>query len=239
MGGIKEVKRIKKLRDFIENQRKNFISLILVLIIILFIGIFFLFSSRNNQTEEIEDDPFDSLLLESENQENNLVDDSISDDVKDIELVETNKIIVDLKGAVNLPGVYEMEKDQRVIDCINKGGGFSENAEQKAVNLAQKIEDQMVIYIPVKGENLTGSPGIVGFTNKNPEDNRNNKKIHLNKTTKEELKSLSGIGDVKAENIINYRETNGFFQKIEEIKNVSGIGQATFEKLKDEITVIP
>lgn len=132
-----------------------------------------------------------------------------------------------------------MENDQRVIDCINKAGGFLEGAEQKSVNLAERLTDQMVIYIPLKGENPVGdnylNESIVNTIQANSEAD----KIDLNRANKEDLKSLNGIGDVKAENIISYREANGKFKSIEEILNISGIGEATLDKLKEEITVIP
>ena len=147
--------------------------------------------------------------------------------------------MIDLKGAIQFPGVYEMETDDRVIDCVNKGGGFLEDAEEKSVNLAQRLEDQMVIYIPRKGEEALDINQINTLPEENILNSGDHEKIDLNTATKEELKSLSGIGDVKAENIINYRETNGFFKTIEDIKNVSGIGDLTFEKLKEELVVKP
>lgn len=177
-----------------------------------------------------------------------------------LEEIETsvthNMIQVDIKGAVKNPGVYQMGSDSRVQDVIEKSGGLLENAFLNTINLSKKLEDEMVIIIytkeeinhfiedetrTLKQENTCICPKIVNdacieksITNKEVTDS---KKISLNQGTKEDFESLTGIGSSKAEAIIQYREEHGKFEDIEEIKNVSGIGEATFEKIKDNLTL--
>ncbi len=228
---------MEKLRLIIEDYpgyiKKAFIFLTLFLILILL----FLLRDRKVEEEKIDDFSIEELMLEPEMDDEE--DASQLENSKESKNLKEEKIMIDLKGAIQFPGVYEMENDDRVIDCVNKGGGFLEDAEEKSVNLAQRLEDQMVIYIPMKGEETLNINQINTLPGENILNSGDNQKIDLNTATKEELKSLNGIGDVKAENIINYRETNGFFKRIEDIKNISGIGDLTFEKLKDELVVKP
>ena len=149
-------------------------------------------------------------------------------------------IIVDIKGAVKNPGVYQAEADMRVIDIIDSAGGLSEAADPDRVNLSQRVTDQMVIYIPAVGEEsdrplaapentLTGQEGEI--------EEVETEKVDINAADAVLLQTLNGIGEKKAALIIAYREENGSFQTIEEIMEVSGIGEKTFEGFKNLITV--
>lgn len=147
-------------------------------------------------------------------------------------------IIVDVKGAIKQPGVYHSNQNERVIDVIGRAGGLTDNADQTQVNFAAHVQDEMVIYIPAKGEVAAGSPGnssvSIGTTNgAGAQDG----KININKADENELQNLPGIGPSKAASIIQYRQENGLFQNIEDLKKISGIGDKTFEKLKDSISV--
>lgn len=230
-----------KIKDLIEERLEDIVKVLLAIVLFLTLTtIVFVYKGRSEEGVS-ENEGIAELLLARENEENN-TDKEIgltnSASAQEGKLEESQKIIIDVKGAVESPGVYEMDSDSRVIDCIEKAGGFLIDAEQKAVNLAQRTEDQMVIYIPMKGEELSGFEELL--PNKTPSDSASeNSKVDLNRANKEELKSLNGIGDTKADNIISYRETEGHFQKTEDIKNVSGIGEGTFEKLKEEIQVTP
>lgn len=145
------------------------------------------------------------------------------------------EVVVDIKGEIDSPGVYQLKEGSRIIDVIEKAGGLLAEADTASVNFAQLVTDQMVIYIPKEGEE---SPFNQANMNEIQESSSQvEKQIDLNKAEKDSLMSLNGIGSSKADSIIAYREEYGFFQSIEEIKNVSGIGDATFEKLKDAITV--
>lgn len=145
---------------------------------------------------------------------------------------------IDIKGAVKKPGMYQVQGDMRVFDAIELAGGFAEDADREQVNLAMKLTDQMVLLIPKIGETLQENQAVGNFAG-NPESTGEQEegKINLNTADVSELQQLNGIGQKKAEAIIDYREQNGSFQTIEEITKVSGIGQQTFEKLKEHLIV--
>lgn len=171
---------------------------------------------------------------------------------------ETVNYKVDIKGAIKTPGVYELNKNSIINDVINIAGGLKSNASTKYINLSKKISNEMVIYIytnyeisqmqsPPKEECTTNnsdikdcknSSTIISNDNKNDNSSSNSNqsnKVSINKGTKEELMTLSGIGESKANAIIEYRNTNGEFKVLEDLINVSGIGKEAFEKIKDNI----
>lgn len=135
-------------------------------------------------------------------------------------------VVVDVKGEVKQPGVYEIDSSLRVNDVITLAGGFTSEANQFVVNLAQKVHDEMTIIIPSLEED---SPESYPLTT--------SQKVNLNMATQEELETLNGIGPSKAEAIINYREEYGHFQSIEDLLNVSGIGEKTLDNIRDDIQV--
>jgi len=168
--------------------------------------------------------------------------DSMVLDIPYIEEVNTN-IKVDIKGCVNKPGVYSMKFDDRVIDVINKASGLSDCALTDSINLSKKIFDEMVIIIPDNIDDKISNDALIGGEQDkeiiDESDNLKeeiNKKISINTASKEELMTLTGIGESKALAIIEYRSSK-LFESIEEITNVSGIGKALFEKIKDNITL--
>jgi len=145
-------------------------------------------------------------------------------------------VIVDVKGAVRYPGIVQLTTEDRVMDAIEAAGGYTELANPVTINHAQKLVDEMVIYVPQQGESveeLMIQSAITTTTDGAKDDG----KVNINTATEAELTTLSGIGPSKATAIIAYREENGGFQTIEDLKNVSGIGDKTFEKLKDAIKV--
>ena len=148
------------------------------------------------------------------------------------EPVEQDLITVDVKGAVKTPGIYDLPVGSRVNDAVQKAGGLTEQADSKSINLAQKVSDEALVYVPTKGEeaNQQANSGASSSTNKE-------KKVNLNKASLEELKQVKGLGGKRAQDIIDHRETNGKFKSVEELKKVSGIGAKTIEKLKDYVTV--
>lgn len=195
-------------------------------IICVFILFYFLQQNRSEEAELISTIPQQQeLSIESETIPN--------------EQETSSKVIVDVKGAVKFPGVYELTSEDRIIDAIQMAGGYLEEADSKYINHAQKLQDEMIIYIPKKGESLeveqpvAQSISIIGST----PSGKNDGKVNINTASESELTSLPGIGPTKAQAIIQYRQENGSFKTIDDIKNVSGIGEKTFEKLKDSITV--
>ncbi|HHK5563932.1 TPA: helix-hairpin-helix domain-containing protein [Bacillus thuringiensis] len=136
-------------------------------------------------------------------------------------------IIIDVKGAVNKEGVYEMKEGDRVKDAVQKAGGFLSEVDMKKVNLAQIVQDQMLLYIPSKNESEQGM-----FTS-----SKEDGKIRINTAAKEQLEKITGIGSRKAESILKYREEHGPFQKIEDLLEIDGIGAKSLEKIKDQIII--
>lgn len=137
-------------------------------------------------------------------------------------------------GAVNSPGVYALSPDSRIYDAIEAANGFTDEASRDYLNLAELIIDGEMIYAPTVDE--ASDRERFSESRQDPEKDSDGK-ININTASKELLTTLSGIGNGKAENIISYREENGRFAAIDDIKNVSGIGDSIFESIKDFITV--
>ena len=146
--------------------------------------------------------------------------------------LEQDLITVDVKGAVKSPGIYDLPVGSRVNDAVQKAGGLTDQADSKSLNLAQKVSDEALVYVPTKGEEASQQSGS-GATSSTSKE----KKVNLNKASLEELKQVKGLGGKRAQDIIDHRETNGKFKSVDELKKVSGIGAKTIEKLKDYVTV--
>lgn len=169
---------------------------------------------------------------------------------------EIEEYMVDIKGEVVTPGIYKLKKSSRVIDVIEKAGGLTQNADTTVINLSKKITDEMVIIIYSKQEvknwiktkeqedyleekckiSEEGKVENDACLEDEKEESSLQAKVNINTATKEELMTLSGIGESKAEEIITYRKSRPF-KTIEDLKNVSGIGDATYEQIKNHITV--
>lgn len=172
------------------------------------------------------------------------------------EAKKLEEYMVDIKGEVVVPGIYKMTKDSRIIEVIEKAGGLTDNADTTVINLSKKITDEMVIIIYSKyqvdnwlktkeeeeylqNKCLTNDTGLKNdgcITGDKNEDKKVIGKININTATKEELMTLSGIGEAKADSIIAYREKT-LFKSIEDLKEVSGIGDSIYEQIKNNITV--
>ena len=146
---------------------------------------------------------------------------------------EQDLITVDVKGAVKSPGIYDLPVGSRVHDAVQKAGGLTEEADSKSINLAQKVSDEALVYVPTKGEEAASQQAASGTTPSTSKE----KKVNLNKASLEELKQVKGLGGKRAQDIIDHREANGKFKSVDELKKVSGIGAKTIEKLKDYVTV--
>lgn len=146
---------------------------------------------------------------------------------------EQDLITVDVKGAVKSPGIYDLPVGSRVHDAVQKAGGLTDEADSKSLNLAQKVSDEALVYVPTKGEEAASQQVASGTTASTSKD----KKVNLNKASLEELKQVKGLGGKRAQDIIDHREANGKFKSVDELKKVSGIGAKTIEKLKDYVTV--
>lgn len=157
----------------------------------------------------------------------------------------TTKIKVDIKGSVKKPGVYEVDEGTIVNDVLKMAGGVTSNGTTAKINLSMKLKNEMVIYVDskiryinvpaVQNDVAIEKSEVVG--NKTENVTETNKVININLATKEELMTLNSIGEAKALSIIEYRITNGNFKTVDEIKNVKGLGESIFAKIKDNITV--
>lgn len=144
-------------------------------------------------------------------------------------------IVVDVGGEVNSPMVVELEEGSRVGDAIEAAGGLTEKADITEINRAAFVEDGEKIYVPAL---VTEDGEVIGAGESGQSlPSYSDGKININTADSQQLQELNGVGPVTAEKIIEYREENGRFKDVEDIKNVSGIGDKTFEKMKDDIKV--
>ena len=148
----------------------------------------------------------------------------------EVSTTQETVIFVDIKGAVKNPGVYQMKVGDRVKDALEAAGGLTEEADRQKVNLAKRLEDQMVIVVPKVGEESEEIP--TGETRK---EATKEGKVNINTATVEELKTLKGVGEKKAEAIIEYRKKNGSFKTKEDLMKVRGIGKKLFDSFQERI----
>lgn len=229
------------MRKTIKINRK----IILVIIISLLLG-YYIYYKNNNDYEEISSNQ-DLIISKEEGEENSgyTNEDEIAskEDISE-EIEKGEMMIVHITGEVNNWGVIELEPGARVIDAVNKAGGFTEQADTTKVNLAYELSDGVKIYIPSKTEEDSNQ---VEYITENSGDNvimgesemkeTKNLLVNINNATQTELETLPGIGPSIALKIISYRQENGSFKSIEDIKNVSGIGDNKFENIRELICV--
>ena len=192
-----------------------------VLFVCLIIGMgLFWMSRQGEEVEEVTASLSETTILPQE--------------VEDKTTVST-VIYVDVKGEVYHPGVYQMKAENRVKDLIEAAGGFTPIADDQKLNLAQLLEDQMVIVVPKKGEEVNSELAQTQMPQKKEVGKEG--KVNINTATVEELKTLKGIGEKKAEAIIEYRKQNGSFKNKEELMKVRGIGKKLYESFQERVIV--
>ena len=152
-------------------------------------------------------------------------------------VTETATVYVHVCGAVKAAGVYELPADARVFEAIRAAGGLTEDAAGERVNQARLLTDGEELYIPTRDEVLSASAQMPVMPEGATQDMSADDRININTADADTLTGLNGIGKSRAEAIIAWREENGGFTSIEEIKNIDGIAEKTYEKLKDRITV--
>ena len=209
---------------------KRFIYILIGLSLILGCAIFVLYRNNNDEDEVVVD------IIKDDNDKLEKKDTKVEEKV--------DKVTVDIKGMVNNPGVYEIDVGKRINDVIVLAGGLREEADTSNINLAKVVTDEMAIIIYSKEEVLEKYKKEVCvcdcsyITNDACiNDTSDNTLVNINTASKEELMSLPGLGEAKAKEIIEYREKNGNFKLIDDLMNVSGIGEAVFAKIKDYITI--
>lgn len=188
---------------------------IIILIGIVFIIIFVIFYFK-----KIEENSYNEYSYQEyfEEQENKIIEDK-------------KTIIVYITGEVNKPGVIELEEGKRIVDAINAAGGTTLKAALNQINLAYLLKDGMKIYVPnVEDKNIEYITTNIG-------DSSSKEKININMANEKDLQKLPGVGESTAKKIIKYREENGEFKNIEDIKNIKGIGESKYEELKDKIEI--
>jgi competence protein ComEA len=216
--------KIKDLVDYIYYERKK---IIIIIFVILTIITFLLFN--NNKTTIKEEELVQDEVIEEKQEE------------------KESKVMVDIKGEVVKPGLYEVDSDSRINDVIELAGGLKDDASTEDINLSSKVFDEMVIVInkkeEIKEKIESSKKATITYNSQtnndtiSKEETKVSGKVSLNNASIEELCTLNGIKEARAKKIIEYRTTNGPFKSIEEIKNVSGIGESIFAKIKDSITL--
>ncbi|MDQ7864096.1 helix-hairpin-helix domain-containing protein [Peribacillus frigoritolerans] len=209
-----------------EGILKRKMTMITVAVAFVLVGIYFFLQQREDPA--VMEDIFSVTAKEAE------MEQSVNESDAEPEIIK-----VDVKGAVKSPGIFTAKAGDRVIDLISSAGSFTEKADTDKVNFAQIIEDQMVIYVPEIGEEDKGNlENIqVGTSGDAVTKGPSGGLVNLNTATQEDLQTLTGIGPSKANAILEYRETVGKFKEVDELKQVTGIGDKTFERLRDSISV--
>lgn len=243
---------MKRLEEIL--KRKNMMIIICMIILLMLIGTILFIQQGQNNEESIE------ILDETEQKikENSQINNTLQENDKNLKEnnIEEGKteeqekeIAIHIIGEVKKTGIIYLKEGARVADAIKAAGGATKNANLDNVNLAYLLEDGEKIYIPHKKEKVEQDAYIITNNGKNAlvkkENNiatdkntkGGNKKVDINSANQTELETLPGIGPSLAQRIIEYREVNGIFKKIEDIQNVKGIGDSKFNKIKDNICV--
>ena len=207
------------------NKKQKIIIIGIATFMLLFIGFYII--NKTNNSDYIELEVQEEPINENEGIE------------EELEIEKRQNIIIHVAGAVKKEGIVELEEGMRISDVIEAAGGTTNEADLSKINLAYKVEDGQKVYVPsindkIDLESITDNAGenvIEEGSNKSTE------KVNINTASQTELETLSGVGPSTALKIINFREENGNFKKIEDIKNVPGIGESKYESLKENICV--
>lgn len=197
-------------------EKKNTIKIAVCVTAFLILGILYLNFNQRKESQGVVTEQF------SERETVKVTTSATS--IPDKEQLE---IYVHVCGEVNNPGVYRFAKEPRVIDVVKQAGGFTKKADKAGVNLAEIVTDGTQLIIEAKTKKIKHKT----------EEDVNSNRLNINTASKEELMTLSGIGESKATQILSYRESNGKFHAIEDIMKISGIKEGVFNKIKDYITV--
>ena len=221
----------------IDLKNKKIIGLAIITIIIFIVSIFLYKQKSSNAFKE----EYMTEIFEEESNDNMEYTETLEEDTTIIneDNIDRNKIIVEIKGEVAKPDVYRLEEGSIIKDLIDMAGGVTEEADLSRINRAEELLNHELIIIGNINDETESS---VVQNNSTYSSNGNNSDkgstlININTANLEQLKEITGIGNIKAQSIIDYREANGGFKSLEELKNVDGIGDKTFEKIKEQITL--
>lgn len=217
-----------------KNQKIFIIIFIIIVIALLGYTFFNLYSDNNNDIDYNED-----LMVNVTN--TNDIKENVNTNIE----VSSEKIVVYIIGCVKNPGIYKLDFDSRVSDVVNAAGGLLEDADTSKINLAFKLEDGQKITIPSTKDNQNSNTTYEDYISTDAGDmisqtnnySTKNKKVNINSASQTELETIPGIGPSIALRIISYRNENGKFKNIEDLKNVSGIGESKFNTMKDSICI--
>jgi competence protein ComEA len=226
------------MQQLLKDKKKIGILIILIIVIAAFAFLYLKSGFRElkkNDKESIFVDSEVSDESEAKSANKNLKSNNNGTESKETTIpVKDKSIVVEIKGEVKKPDVYMLDENAIIKDLIEKAGGLTENADISSINRAKKLQNHELIFIANKNEtNIENQNTNSNLTSNNKKDS--SKKVNINSATIEELKTLNGVGDSKAKSIIEYREQNGGFKTIDDIKNVTGIGEKMFERIKEQI----
>ncbi|WP_260332810.1 helix-hairpin-helix domain-containing protein [Clostridium chauvoei] len=200
--------------------------------------VFIVFKYDSNKGKVFKDEYMKDIFVDEEIQGE--VEEAISEVVvnKD-EVLEKETLTVEIKGEVKKPDVYILNKGSIIKDLIEASGGLTENSDISKINRADELQNHQLIVIPNINDKDKEVEVVQGGDNNNVESNssKTSNKVNINTADLNELKTINGIGDSKAQSIITHREKNGKFKTIDDIKNVTWIGEKIFENIKDKIDI--
>lgn len=209
----------KKLKEYFAKYYRYILIGIIAVIIILKL----IFGMNESEDESIESVNKSGLIENQESKEPKQEIDSGEILAKE----NIKEVVVDVKGAVKFPKTYEMKSSERINDVLKKAQ-INDQADLAKINLSEKLKDQMSIYVPIRGEQIPSNLNNQSSQNETIE-------VNINTATKEQIQKIPGIGPSKADAIIKYRETNGDFKSVDDIKKIKGFGDKTLESLKEYI----
>ena len=212
------------------NKNQIIIIISIISVIAVVIGYYIFSITQNSQV---------SIIQQEDTKEEIILKDNTKEEVQENKIENNNTIVVHIAGAVENSGIQKLPEDSRIADAIEAAGGITSEANIDNINLAQKIADGQKIYIPsINDDEITEKPvEIIEEPKPLEAETKTSEKVNINTATQTELETLSGIGPSTAMKIIEYRKENGNFKNIEEIQNVSGLGEAKYAQIKDQITI--
>lgn len=231
---IEKVK--EKIKGAITNIRKLDKDYIVIGIIIIAVIIFIVLNIGKVTEFNKEEKENTTINASIEESKNDIEEKEIKENKEETKEMGTG-IFVHIDGWIQNPGVYEIKENDRVNTIIEKAGGLKEGASIKSINLAARLSDGDKIYIPNREKEKQIETTEVKGNNTGTVKITKNSKININKASISELKQITGIGESTANKIIDYRDNVGKFKKIEDIKEVKGIGDSKYESIKDKITI--
>ena len=214
MDKLKGIRSIEDLKEFVYLYKDVIKKAALPVTVVAAVFIFWIVGLNKDET----------IVEEIDNGKNISEEKNFDSELKNEEKI---KIYADISGCVEKPGVYEVEEGTRIFQLIEKAGGLTKDADIEGLNRAEIVSDGQKIVIYTVGEGQESENTGLSSSGK----------ININTADASQLQTISGIGPVTAEKIVEYRKTNGRFSSIEDIKNVSGIGDKTFEKIRENITI--